>query len=504
METSLAEANARLEPQSAATGAVTGAATIAATGTSRGKWTALVFLALAQFMVVLDGTIVNLALPRLQADLGISDSTRSWVVTAYALAFGALLLLGGRIADFWGRKRIFLVASAGFAAASLIGGVAQQTSELIGARALQGLFAALLAPAALALLTVAFPGGKDRGTAFAIFGSISGVGAAIGVLLGGFLTDYVSWRWCFFVNIPIAVIALAGVWVKVRESKADGRSRYDWPGVVLAALGLGSLVFGFTNAEHGWAAPEAWGFILAGAVLLVLFVVVEKRVQHPLLPLRVATERNRAAGFLAAFLSGAVLIGGILFINYYIQIVLGFAPFMAGLASLPMTAVLIVTAGIVAKNLPRLGAKIPLAAGPVFLAAAMLWLTQVKADSNYAVIMLPALVLMGIGLALVFVPTQNLALFGVDRDDAGVASALVNASQQIGGSLGIALFSTIAAAATAASAGPRLEALTAGYSAVFLWAALAAILIAPLGLMLITISKKAFSEGDDRPQVHLG
>lgn len=494
METQLASAETRPAERTNGT----------ANKAGKGKWTALVFLALAQFMVVLDGTIVNLALPRLQVEMGISDSTRSWVVTAYALAFGALLLLGGRIADFWGRKKTFLVASAGFAVASLIGGIAQETWELIGARALQGLFAAMLAPAALALLTVAFPGGKERGTAFAIFGSITGVGAAIGVLLGGFLTDYVSWRWCFFVNIPIAVVALAGVWAKVRESKAEGPSKYDWPGVALAASGLGALVYGFTNAEHGWDAPDAWGFILAGVVLMVLFVVVEQRVQHPLLPLRVATERNRAAGFLAAFLSGAVLIGGILFINYYLQIVLGFAPFVAGLASLPMTAVLIVAAGLVAKNLPKLGAKIPLAIGPLFLAAAMLWLAQARADSSYAVIMLPALILMGIGLALVFVPMQNLALLGVDKNDAGVASALANASQQIGGSLGIALFSTIAAAATAAGSGPKLEALTAGYSAVFLWAAAAAVLIAPLGLLLVTISKKAFSEGEERPHVHLG
>ena len=266
-------------------------------GSGPGKrWWALVFLALAQFMVVLDGTIVNLALPRLQIEMGISDSTRSWVVTAYALAFGAFLLLGGRIADFWGRKRTFIVAAVGFAAASLIGGIAQQPWELIGARALQGVFAALLAPAALALLTVAFPGGKDRGTAFAIFGSITGVGAAAGVLLGGFLTEHVSWRWCFFVNVPIAVVALVGVWSLVSESKAQGSTKYDWPGVILAALGLGSLVYGFTNAEHGWDAPEAWGFIAAGVVLMVLFVVVERKVQHPLLPLRVATERNRGSG----------------------------------------------------------------------------------------------------------------------------------------------------------------------------------------------------------------
>ncbi|GAA3691518.1 MFS transporter [Arthrobacter ginkgonis] len=465
---------------------------------------ALIFFSLAQLMVVLDGTIVNLALPRLQEELGISDSTRSWVVTGYALAFGALLLLGGRIADFWGRKKAFIWASAGFAAASVIGGVAQDASVLIGARALQGVFAALLAPAALALLTVAFPGGKSRGTAFAIFGSLSGVGAAIGVLLGGYLTEYVSWRWCFYVNVPIAIVALLGVAYSVTESKADGDTRYDWPGVVLAALGLGSLVYGFTNAEHGWAAPEAWGFILAGAVLMVLFVLVERSVRHPLLPLRVATERNRGAAFLASFLAGAVLIGGILFINFHLQIVLGFAPFMAGLASLPMTVVLILTAGIVAKNLPKLGAKIPTAAGPVFMAAAMLWLTRVSADGTYLVDMLPALVLMGVGLGLVFVPMQNLALFGVGKDDAGAASALVNASQQIGGSLGIALFSTIAAAATAAAGGPMLEALSAGYSAVFLWAAVLALLIAPIALALITIDKKTFSGAESEvPAVHL-
>jgi EmrB/QacA subfamily drug resistance transporter len=462
-----------------------------------------VFLALAQFMVVLDGTIVNLALPRLQIEMAITDSTRSWVVTAYALAFGAFLLLGGRIADFWGRKRTFIVAAVGFAVASLIGGIAQQPWELIGARALQGVFAALLAPAALALLTVTFPSGKDRGTAFAVFGSITGVGAAVGVLLGGFLTEHVSWRWCFFVNVPIAIIALVGVWSLVRESKAQGSTKYDWPGVVLAAVGLGSLVYGFTNAEHGWGAPEAWGFISAGVALMALFVLVETRMKHPLLPLRVATERNRGAAFLASFLSGAVLIGGILFINFYIQIVLGFAPFLAGLASLPMTVVLIVTAGLVAKNLPKLGAKIPTAVGPVFLAAAMLWLTQVSAGGSYVTNMLPALLLMGAGLGMVFVPMQNLALFGVDQDDSGVASALVNASQQIGGSLGIALFSTIAAAATAG--GASLAALSTGYAAVFLWAAGIAVLIAPIALLLITIDRRTFTGTDgDAPVVHLG
>ena len=473
--------------------------------TTRRAWLALIFLSLAQLMVVLDGTIVNLALPRIQEDMGISDSERSWAVTAYALAFGALLLLGGRIADFWGRKRTFIVAAVGFALASLMGGLADVPMMLFAARALQGVFAALLAPAALSLLTVAFPGGKDRGTAFAIFGSLTGVGAAIGVILGGYLTDYVSWHWCFFVNIPIAIVALVGVHLFARESKAEGSATYDWPGVVLAALGLAALVFGFTNAEHGWNAPEAWVFIVAGLILMVLFVLVERRVKHPLLPLRVATERNRAAAFLASFLSGAVLIGGILFINYYLQIVLGMAAFPAGLAALPMTIMLIITAAIVAKNLPRLGAKIPMAVGPVFIAAAMLWLSGVTAEGTYLVTVFPALILMGVGLAMTFVPMQNLALFGVDRNDAGVASALVNASQQIGGSLGVALFSTLAASATAAAAGGALlESLSAGYSTVFVWAAVVAILITPIALLLIRIDRRTFSgTGGDAP-VHLG
>lgn len=473
-------------------------------GTPRRAWMALIFISLAQLMVVLDGTIVNLALPSLQVEMGISDSQRSWAVTAYALAFGAFLLLGGRIADFWGRKKTFVVAAAGFAVASLIGGLAGAPMVLFGARALQGVFAALLAPAALALLTVSFPRGKDRGTAFAIFGSLTGVGAAVGVILGGALTDYASWRWCFFVNIPIAIVALVGVAMLVKESKADGPSRYDWPGVVLAALGLASLVYGFTQAEHGWSSPGAWGFIAGGVVLLVVFVVVEARVRHPLLPLPIATERNRAAAFLASFLSGAVLIGGILFINYYLQIVLGMAPFPAGMAALPMTVVLIITAAIVAKNLPRLGAKVPTAVGPVLIAAAMLWLSQVSADGSYVVDVLPALVILGMGLAMTFVPMQNLALFGVDADDAGVASALVNASQQIGGSLGVALFSTIAAAATLGSSGTAIEALTEGYSAVFMWAAVVAVLITPIALLLIRIGRSEFTGGDDKPMVHLG
>ena len=360
------------------------------------RWWALGFLALAQFMVVLDGTIVNLALPRLSSRWASATRRVPGWSPAYALAFGAFLLLGGRIADFWGRKRTFIVAAVGFAAASLVGGIAQQPWELIGARALQGVFAALLAPAALALLTVAFPGGKDRGTAFAIFGSITGVGAAAGVLLGGFLTEHVSWRWCFFVNVPIAAIALFGVWSLVSDSRAQGSTKYDWPGVILAALGLGSLVYGFTNAEHGWDAPEAWGFIAAGVVLMAA-VRRWSSGKSSTRSCRCAWPPNEtaAAAFLASFLSGAVLIGGILFINFYIQIVLGFAPFLAGLASLPMTVAVIITAALVAKNLPKLGAKIPTAVGPVFMAAAMLWLTQVSAEGSYFVNMLPALLLPG-------------------------------------------------------------------------------------------------------------
>ncbi|QTE27962.1 MFS transporter [Pengzhenrongella sicca] len=468
--------------------------TTAAHGSRR--WWVLAVIALAQLMVVLDGTIVNIALPSAQADLGLTDASRSWVVTGYALAFGALLLLGGRIADFWGRKRAFLTGMVGFALASIVGGLAQSQTELLAARALQGVFAALLAPAALAILTVTFPTGRDRGKAFAVFGAIAGGGAALGLVLGGLLTEYASWRWCLLVNVPVAIIAVVAGSRLIVESRATGNTRYDWPGVVLVAVGLGSLVYGFTEAENGWTSGPALGFIGLGVVLLALFVLVEARSDHPLLPLHIAAQRDRAGAFLAALLTGTAMIGGLLFLTFYLQIVLAYEPIAAGLASLPMTAAIMVTAAVSAQLMPKIGPRPLLAVGPVVAAAGLLYLTQLETAGSYAADVLPGMLLLGLGLGMIFVPLQNIALLGVDPHDSGAASALVNAAQQIGGSLGTALFSTISLTATAAfipadpsSPTAPLDALVAGYTHAFAWAALFLVLITPISLVLVRATK---------------
>jgi EmrB/QacA subfamily drug resistance transporter len=460
------------------------------------RWWVLAVVALAQLTVVLDGTIVNIALPSAQAALGMSDASRSWVVTIYALAFGALLLLGGRIADYWGRKRAFLTGMIGFAVASAIGGFAQTGTQLFAARALQGVFAALLAPAALALLAVTFPSGRDRGKAFAVFGAIGGGGAAIGLVLGGLLTEYASWRWCLLMNIPIAIVAVTVGSRLIVESRAVGGTRYDWPGVWLVVGGLGSLVYGFTQAEKGWTTGPVLGFIGAGIVLLALFVLVESRSSHPLLPLRIPAQRDRAGAFLAAFLSGTAMLGGLLFLTYYLQIALAYKPITAGLATLPMTAAIMVAAAASAHFLPLVGPRPLLAAGPVVAAAGLLFLAQLETTSSYAAHVLPGMLLLGLGMGMSFVPMQNIALLRVDPHDAGAASALVNAAQQIGGSLGTALFSTIALTATTAfvpadpSAGSAsLDALVAGYTHAFAWAAVLIVLITPISLALVRATK---------------
>ncbi|PJJ62070.1 MFS transporter [Compostimonas suwonensis] len=460
--------------------------------TSRHRWALLGVVALAQLTVVLDGTIVNIALPHAQTELGLTDGDRTWVVTIYALAFGSLLLLGGRIADYWGRKRSFMVGMVGFALSSALGGVAQDTWQLLAARGLQGIFAALLAPAALALLTVNFPGGRDRVKAFAVYGAIAGGGAAVGLLLGGVLTEYVDWRWCLLVNVPIAAVAFFAAIPLVRESRAEGDTSYDIPGAVLVALGLGSLVFGFSRAEYGWNTWEVWTFLPAGVVLLVLFVLVEARSKNPLLPLRIVANRVRGGAFLTALLSGAALLGGLLYLTFYFQIVLGFTPLQSGLSSLPMTGTIILTATVLSRFLPRIGVRIPMTIGPLVAAAGLLYLTQITVDGDYVVQVLPGLILLGLGLAMLFVPLQNVALAGIDQHDAGAASAAVTASQQIGGSIGTALFTALYTAAAAAyladhggGADAQLGSFVAGYHAAFGWAALIVVLASPISFFLV-------------------
>ncbi|BBC95448.1 MULTISPECIES: MFS transporter [Streptomyces] len=423
---------------------------IAAPSGDANRWKALVFIALAQLMVVLDSTIVNIALPSAQKDLGISDGNRQWVVTAYALAFGGLLLFGGRIADKWGRRRAFLTGLIGFALASALGGLAVSGPMMFGARALQGVFGALLAPAALSLLAVMFTDAKERAKAFGIYGAIAGGGGAVGLILGGFLTEYLDWRWTFFVNVPFAIVAALGATLVIREPEG-GRNRapLDIPGVLLSTLGLVALVYGFTRAEsNGWGDALTISMFVASAVLLLSFVLVESRVKAPLLPLRVVRDRNRGGIYLSLGLAIIGMFGLFLFLTYYLQIVQGYSPVKTGFAFLPMVAGMITgSTQIGARLMTRVRARFLM--GPGFLVAGlgMLLLTQLEIGSSYTTLLLPAMVLLGLGMGTAFMPAMSLATTGVEPRDAGVASAMVNTSQQVGGAIGTALLNTIAASA---------------------------------------------------------
>ncbi|AWB93117.1 MFS transporter [Aeromicrobium chenweiae] len=456
------------------------------------RWLALVVIAVAQLMVVLDASIVNIALPSAQEALGISDANRQWVVTAYALAFGGLLLLGGRIADFVGRKRAFVIGLVGFGVASAIAGLAQNQGELFGARALQGAFAALMAPAALSLITVTFTEPKERAKAFGVYGGISGGGAALGLILGGVLTEYASWRWTLLVNTPIAIAtAIAGA-LLVHESRAEGKARYDIPGVVTSTLGLVALVYGFTKAnEDGWSDSVTISLLAAAVVLLVAFVVIESRTAEPLLPPRVFTERNRAAAFLVSLLLGLALFGMFLFLVYYMQGTLQYSAVKSGLAFLPFSVGVVAGAGVASALLPRIGPRPLMVGGTVGAALGMSLFTQISVDGNYLTVVLPAQILMSVGMGLAFVALSSTALVGVEDHDAGVASALVNTTQQVGGSLGTALLNTIAATATtgfiaANGAAQTAEGLVHGYTVAFTWGLGALILAAVLSLVLVT------------------
>ncbi|MGW3283483.1 MFS transporter, partial [Streptomyces sp. NPDC001002] len=404
---------------------------VPATSGDANRWKALVFIALAQLMVVLDATIVNIALPSAQTDLGISDGNRQWVVTAYALAFGGLLLFGGRIADLWGRKRAFVVGLVGFALASALGGAATSGAMMFGARALQGVFGALLAPAALSLLAVMFTDAKERAKAFGIYGAIAGGGGAVGFILGGVLTEYLDWRWTFFVNIPFAIVAALGAYFVIREPEG-GRNRnpLDIPGVLLSTLGLVSLVYGFTRAESdGWGDTSTVALFIASAVLLISFVVVEAKVKAPLLPLRVITDRNRGGIYLSLGIAIIAMFGTFLFLTYYLQVVKGFSPIETGFAFLPMIVGMMVgSTQIGTRLMTRLPARLLM--GPGFLVAAvgMLLMTQLEIGSSYASIILPAMLLLGLGMGTAFMPAMSLATLGVEPRDAGVASAMVNTS----------------------------------------------------------------------------
>jgi EmrB/QacA subfamily drug resistance transporter len=445
------------------------------------RWWILAVIALAQLMVVLDATIVNIALPSAQKDLGFSDGNRQWIVTAYALAFASLLLLGGRIADLFGRKTAFLVGVAGFAAVSALGGAATGFGMLVTARALQGVFGALLAPAALSLLNTTFTDAKERARAFSVYGAVAGAGGAVGLLLGGVLTDALDWRWTLYVNVLIAVVAFAGGLRLLTNHRDAANGKLDMPGTVLVAAGLFSLVYGFSNAEtHDWSSALTWGFLIAGGLLLAAFAWWQNRTAHPLLPLRILLDRNRAASFVAVLISAGGMFGVFLFLTYYLQLNLGFSPTKTGVAFLPMVGALMVASQLgTTVLLPRVGPKVVVPLGFAVAAAGMAWLTGIGVGSSYASAVLPQLIVIGAGLGVVMPAAMQLATGRVTAEDAGVASATVNAMQQVGGSIGTALLNTLAAsAATTYLAGRdatsklvQAKATIESYTTAFWWSA---------------------------------
>jgi len=446
------------------------------------RWWTLITVGLAQLMVVLDSTVVNIALPAAQADLGFSDGDRQWVVTAYSLAFGSLLLLGGRLSDLIGRKRTFIIGLVGFAVASALGGAADSFGLLVAARALQGAFGALLAPTALAVLTTTFTIPKERARAFGVFGAIAGAGGAVGLLLGGFLTEQFDWRWNLYINVAIAVIAVVGALVFVPNFVRTGaRPKLDVPGTVLISGALFGLVYGLANAEtDGWDSALTWGMLAGFVVLITAFVLWQRRAAHPLLPLSIVLDRNRGAAYATVLIAGAGMFGIFLFVTYYLQASLGYSPIQTGLSFLPMIGMLVVAAQLSTNLLlPRLGPKVMVPIGMTLGAIGMLLLTRLDLGSDYVPDILIPLMILGFGMGSTMPAAMQTATLGVDREFAGVASAMVNTSQQVGGSIGVALLNTLAATAATdylasnlpTTAAVAAEAAIRSYATAYWWGA---------------------------------
>jgi EmrB/QacA subfamily drug resistance transporter len=444
----------------------------------KNRWWILATVAIAQLMVVLDGTIVNIALPAAQADLGFTDANRQWVVTAYGLAFGSLLLLCGRLNDRFGRRRGFLVGLTGFAAASALGGLAPTFGVLVAARALQGAFGALLAPAALSILTVTFQQAAERGRAFGVYGAVAGGGGAIGLLLGGVLTGTLSWRWCLYVNIVFAAIAAIGALLLVDRDAPRGAEPVDWPGIALVITGLFAVVFAFSRAETtGLTSIWTLGSLAVGGLLLLGFAFVERRATHPLLPSSIVLDRVRGTSYLVMMLAAVGMYGVYLFLAYYLQRTLGMSPTLAGVAFLPLAASVAVASSLSSSTLlPLLGRKIVVPTGALLAAAGFVMLTGIGPVGNYFGAVAPGLLAAGLGLGTLFSCAMSSATVGVRADQSGIASATVNTAQQVGGSVGIAVLSSISAAAT--------DSAIASYHAVFWSAAITLVAAAVVSAIL--------------------
>src|ERR1700712_2416601 len=419
------------------------------------RWWILVTIALAQLMIALDTTVMNIALPSVQRDLHYADGDREWIITAYSLAFGSLLLLSGRLADRFGRRNLFVAGLIGFAIASGIGGAAESFGMLVASRAVQGAFAALLAPAALSLLGTTFPGGagqagRDRGRAFGIFASVAIAGTAVGLLVGGAITEYLSWRWTMYINIAFAIPAAVAAIILLRHSaRGDNRDRIDFVGAVLVSGGLFGVVYGISNVPNdGWNSPVTITFLAIGAVLLIAFILVERRVTAPLLPLRVPLDRTRGAGYLGMFLGASAMLSAVFFMAYYVQTVLGYSAVRSGVAFLPLPVALVFVASVIGPRINRrVGPRIVVPIGMLLGGTAMLLFTQISTKDDYVGHLLPGLLILGAGLGLLFPTNVSSATLGVRREDAGVASALVNTVQQVGGTIAVAVFNTVATTA---------------------------------------------------------
>ncbi|MFH8612922.1 MFS transporter [Streptomyces sp. NPDC018029] len=482
-------------PQSGGAGPHSGAAADPTPAAHPRRWLVLAVICCAYLMVGLDLAVMNLALPDAQQDLGFSDGDRQWVVTAYALPLGSLLLFCGRLTDLIGRKQAFHIGLAGFAVASAVGGAADSFGVLVTARAFQGAFAALLSPACLSVVATTFTDPKERGKAFGAVGGVMAAGGGLGLIIGGALTDSLDWRWCMYINLLFAGVAfIGGVTLLTKQPRAG--ARMDVPGVVTASGGMFCLVYGFANAEDGWGLASTWGFLLAGAALLCVFGVWQTRAGHPLLPPRVVADRNRGGAYLTMLFVGAGFFSLLLFLVYYMQTVLGYSAVVAGCAMLPTVACTILVTGVGGSKLvPKFGPRPLIPTGLVVSGVGMGWLWYIEVDSSYAGALLGPLVVIGIGTGLIYSAVANTGTSGVAPKDAGVASACVNTGQQIGGAVGTALFNTIAADKTTSwlagnvqgrpSPGELRQAALEGYAAVFCWAGYALVFGAIVAAVLL-------------------
>jgi EmrB/QacA subfamily drug resistance transporter len=463
------------------------------------RWLALGLLCTAQFVVVLDASIVNVALPTIGKALDFSQENLSWVVNAYVLTFGGFLLLGGRLADLLGRRRVFMFGLVLFALASLVGGFSDSEGMLIGARAVQGLGAAILSPSALSIVTTTFRDGAERNKALGVWGAVAGSGGAAGVLLGGVLTDGLGWEWVLWVNVPIGIGAALIAPTLLAESRAEGdRRAFDVAGALSVTAGLSVLVYALVDAtDAGWGSTQTIGLLALAVALLGAFVLIEQRSRQPLVPFRIFRLRTLTGANVVGILIGASLFSMFFFISLYMQQVLGYSAIHAGLSYLPLALTIIVTAGVASQLVTKVGFKPVLAAGMVFIAAGLIWFSQVSVGGGFLTDILGPSLLAAIGLGLAFVTSTIAAVSGVEEQEAGLASGLINTSQQVGGALGLAVLASVANSVTNDATGSPPQALTDGFQAAFLGGAAFAIIGLMATLVLIRSS-------DSRAHVELG